>query len=165
MLYNELGQNRTEYIRLPVPAVRKHSRSIFYTHIWQTSEVTVTDYNGNHVATSFLPVPFNASITTAVFEAYMPAAGYSTYFLVFGPSAENMPQSQTKVCLFHQVKTSIALCFQAGEQSINNAFYKLSFDSSTGRLSNIANLVSGVSTNVCSMKDTLIASFITVPPD
>ena len=38
---------------------------------------------------------------------------------------------------------------QATTQSISNQFYTLTFDSTTGRLSNIQNVVSGVSSNVC----------------
>jgi hypothetical protein len=37
---------------------------------------------------------------------------------------------------------------QEATQVISNQFYQLTFDSETGRLSNIANLVSGVQSNV-----------------
>jgi len=51
----------------------------------------VTDFNGNNVVVGYVPVPSNSSIQTAIFSAYMPAAGYSTYFLEF--SAADVKQT------------------------------------------------------------------------
>ena len=55
----------------------------------QGQSVTVTDFSGNNVGVSLVPVPFNASVQTAVFSAYMPAAGFSTYFLEFASQSES----------------------------------------------------------------------------
>ena len=57
----------------------------------QGQSVTVTDFNGNNVAVDYVPVPYNASVQTAVFSAYIPAAGFSTYFLEFSGERESQP--------------------------------------------------------------------------
>lgn len=114
VLYSAIGQNRTEYIRVPIPA---------------GSQATVTDYTGSSVTTSVVPVPFNASVNTLVFEAFIPAAGFSTYFIEF--SSASQPASA-----------------KANPQTISNQFYTLTFDSDTGRLTTIQNVASGVMTNL-----------------
>jgi hypothetical protein len=49
----------------------------------QGQNVAIVDYTGANVAVDLLPVPSNSSLKSAVFEATIPAMGYSTYFLQY----------------------------------------------------------------------------------
>jgi hypothetical protein len=60
----------------------------------QNAKVTVTNYVGVSVSVDLVPVPTNASLANAVFAAFMPAAGFSTYFLQF--SAQDPEMAETK---------------------------------------------------------------------
>lgn len=112
VLYNALGQNRTESISVPVP---------------NNAQVTVTDFNGDPVPVSIVALAYT---TSAVFSAFMPAAGFSTYFIQFSASTKASEENKS------------------GSNTISNAFYTLTFNEFTGRLSSITNRVSGVSSNV-----------------
>ena len=72
--------------------------------------MTVTDYNNNAVTVDLLPVPFNSSIVTAVFEAWMPAMGYSTYFLEFSGSASEKTKAavEKEVCYINGTRLVLA---------------------------------------------------------
>lgn len=114
VVYSAIGQNRTEYVTIPVQAGKS---------------VSISDASGNAVTVDLLPVPSNASISSAVFPVNIPSAGFSTYFLEYTTADPTpAPKATTNV--------------------ISNSFFELTFDSTTGRLSNIKNLVSGVSTNL-----------------
>ena len=105
----------------------------------QGASVTVTDFNGNAVTVDLVPVPFNSSIQTAVFEAWIPAMGFSTYFLEFGSGSEKTHKTSVKEAT-------------GATQTISNEFYTLTFNTATGRLQTIQNLVSGVVTEVRGVK-------------
>ena len=105
----------------------------------QGASVTVTDFNGNAVTVDLVPVPFNSSIQTAVFEAWIPAMGFSTYFLEFGSGSEKTHKTSVKEVT-------------GATQTISNEFYTLTFNTATGRLQTIQNLVSGVVTEVRGVK-------------
>jgi hypothetical protein len=61
-------------------------------YLWQDVSVAITDFRGTSVAVSLLPVASNASLNSAVFSAFMPAAGYSTYFIEFSSSDQPQPE-------------------------------------------------------------------------
>ena len=114
--------------------------------ISKDAKVTVTNYVGDAVAVDLIPVPSNSSLASAVFVAFMPAAGFSTYFLQFSAQKTN-DAAPVKVCSL-SVSESLLDAQQASNQSISNDYYQLTFDPETGRLSVIDNLLSGVSSNV-----------------
>jgi hypothetical protein len=59
------------------------SNNISKRQSFQNSRVNVTDNNAITVPVTILANPYNSSISDLFFEAFIPAAGFNTYFLEF----------------------------------------------------------------------------------
>jgi len=119
LAYNPLANARSEYVRIPVSSA---------------ATVTVYDGQGNKVAADRVPVVGRSDVVTLVFNANMPAMGYSTYYLGVQKSPVDIPVAK------EAPKTQ--------DTTISNDYYTLTFNGASGLLSNIANKKSGVATAI-----------------
>lgn len=120
VFYNSLGWTRNEYVSVSVGS--------------PVYEVIVKDANGNTLPSDLNPSFFSNSATSEVwFQISVPPLGYTTYFMSLDTSTPYV------IPKFVQIDSDL---------EIQNSFLKVKFSNSTGRLSSITNLKSGISVDV-----------------
>ena len=118
--YNDLGQSRQEWVRLPVASGR---------------QISVFDGSGAGVNVSLVPVPGQTSIATAVFPLTVPAMGHATAFVVFSTQRAGLqaPRFQPPV---------------GDTVVVENAAYMLTFDTASGLLQTIGDRRGSTATRI-----------------
>jgi len=120
VLYNQLGWTRKDYISVSITPPQY--------------QVIVTDAQGNVVGSDLNPSFFaNSAKFDVWFFAEIPPLGSATYFLSLDLSTPHVPPK------FVQIVDDLV---------IQNSFMEVHFSNTTGRLSQIKNLKSGISTDV-----------------
>jgi lysosomal alpha-mannosidase len=125
-VYNALMQPRTEYVRLPL----SQSLAVTVTSLAAGNEVVPSGVSANAFAVDPAGGPW-----TLTFEADLPALSAVTYRIAVSTAAAAAEPAQSRTP-------------RSSQAVISNKFYSVSVDSSSGTISGITNLASGVSTPV-----------------
>jgi len=124
VVYNTLGQARSDYVRLPV--LSDHN-------------LVISSPTGQSVPFQLVPIVGGpANQATAVFKADVGAAGFSTY--LFGVAAK--PEVAPSAPQWEQI------ALPGADVQIENAQLRVTFDGTSGRISRIENKISGLVTVV-----------------
>jgi lysosomal alpha-mannosidase len=141
MLYNGLARERNEYVRLPVPA--------------SVPNVRVLGPDGKAVPAQIFADPsgFVKDVNTVVFAAVgVPPMGFTTYFVEPLPSSSRSDPSGAEWAVvsrgFAKPGVKVSSSVPADGGSIENDFYSVSVDASTGRWSQVTNKKVGQSLRV-----------------
>jgi len=120
--YNPLGIERQEYAQFP--------------YLLSTN-VVVHDSEGKPVSVDFVPIPGSKTLGKAVFPVSMPPMGYSIYF--FSVTKKLSSEENTMI---QPLEDTVQ------DTMIENENFQLTFSSTTGKLTQIKNKGSGISTKV-----------------
>lgn len=147
IIYNSQGVTKTGYEHIRIPVGLPNG----------VNSYTVTDSNGQPVTAQILPVysadtylrttyyGYNTNtVAWLTFNANVPAAGFSTYFIT--PSATVTEVPSTRVSKERVMKTGTTLRGNVNDQTLTNGVITLTISGTTGMLSSYTNSRTGITT-------------------
>ncbi len=116
--YSAVAHDREEYIRLPVPNGRR---------------VSIFNASGAAIPVSLTPVLGQPDLQTAVFRVTVPALGHTTAFVTYTGGDVAPPTTEPAASAL---------------ETMENEFYRLTFDAASGLIVSVTDLRTGVVTKV-----------------